>query len=109
MSATGRGRCANPAGHGSAARSDGEPPGRFGPGGRAPAVRGAPDHAAPAVNRAAITISIMLATIMHAIDTTIANVALPPIQSPLSAAHAQMTWILTSSIVAAPIMTPLTR
>jgi DHA2 family multidrug resistance protein len=40
-------------------------------------VREAPDHAAPAVNRAAITISIMLATIMQAIDTTIANVALP--------------------------------
>jgi len=38
---------------------------------------GAPNPAAPAVNRAAITISIMLATIMQAIDTTIANVALP--------------------------------
>jgi hypothetical protein len=49
-------------------------------------VRAAPDHAAPAVNRAAaITISIMLATIMQAIDTTIANVALPHIQGSLSA------------------------
>src|SRR5271169_2350032 len=69
---------------------------------------GAPNPAAPAVNRAAITISIMLATIMQAIDTTIANVALPHIQGSLSAAQDQMTWILTSYIVAAAIMTPLT-
>ena len=71
-------------------------------------MRAAPDHAAPAVNRAAITISIMLATIMQAIDTTIANVALPHIQGSLSAAQDQITWILTSYIVAAAIMTPLT-
>jgi DHA2 family multidrug resistance protein len=77
-------------------------------GGGAAAVRAAPDHAAPAVNRAAITISIMLATIMQAIDTTIANVALPHIQGSLSAAQDQITWILTSYIVAAAIMTPLT-
>ena len=69
---------------------------------------GAPDPAAPTVNRAAITISIMLATIMQAIDTTIANVALPHIQGSLSAAQDQITWILTSYIVAAAIMTPLT-
>ncbi|HEX3520751.1 MAG TPA: DHA2 family efflux MFS transporter permease subunit [Stellaceae bacterium] len=77
-------------------------------GGGAAAVRAAPDRAAPAVNRAAITISIMLATIMQAIDTTIANVALPHIQGSLSAAQDQITWILTSYIVAAAIMTPLT-
>jgi DHA2 family multidrug resistance protein len=56
-------------------------------------VRGAPDDAAPAVNRAAITISIMLATIMQAIDTTITNVALPHIQGSLPAAQDQITWI----------------
>jgi MFS transporter, DHA2 family, multidrug resistance protein len=38
----------------------------------------------------------MLATIMQAIDTTIANVALPHIQGSLSAAQDQITWILTS-------------
>ena len=77
-------------------------------GGGVAAVRGAPDRGPPAVNRAAITISIMLATIMQAIDTTIANVALPHIQGSLSAAQDQITWILTSYIVAAAIMTPLT-
>src|SRR5277367_314381 len=66
------------------------------------------DPVAPKVNRAAITISIMLATIMQAIDTTIANVALPHIQGSLSAAQDQITWVLTSYIVAAAIMTPLT-
>ena len=50
----------------------------------------------------------MLATIMQALDTTIANVALPHMQGSLSATQDQMTWVLTSYIVAAAIMTPLT-
>jgi DHA2 family multidrug resistance protein len=44
---------------------------------------------------------------MQALDTTIANVALPRIQGSLSATQDQMTWVLTSYIVAAAIMTPL--
>jgi DHA2 family multidrug resistance protein len=59
-------------------------------------------------NRGLITVSIMLATIMQALDTTIANVALPYMQGSLSAAQDQVTWILTSYIVAAAIMTPVT-
>jgi DHA2 family multidrug resistance protein len=58
--------------------------------------------------RALITVSIMLATIMQALDTTIANVALPYMQGSLSAALDQITWVLTSYIVAAAIMTPVT-
>jgi DHA2 family multidrug resistance protein len=50
----------------------------------------------------------MLATVMQALDTTIANVALPHMQGSLSAAQDQITWVLTSYIVAAAIMTPLT-
>jgi DHA2 family multidrug resistance protein len=71
-------------------------------------VSGVLEQPAPVINRPAITISIMLATIMQAIDTTIANVALPHIQGSLSAAQDQITWVLTSYIVAAAIMTPLT-
>ncbi|MAS87260.1 MAG: EmrB/QacA family drug resistance transporter [Micavibrio sp.] len=52
-----------------------------------------------------ITVSIMLATIMQALDTTIANVALPHMQGALNATQEQATWILTSYIVAAAIMT----
>jgi len=62
----------------------------------------------PVANRLAITVSIMLATIMQAVDTTIANVALPHIQGSLSATQDQISWVLTSYIVAAAIMTPLT-
>ena len=58
-------------------------------------------------NRWPITISIMLATVMNSLDTTIANVALPHIQGSVSASSDQITWVLTSYIVAAAIMTPL--
>ncbi len=62
----------------------------------------------PLGNRTAITISIMLATIMQGVDNTIANVALPYIQGSLSAAQDQIAWVLTSYIVAAAITMPLT-
>ena len=55
-----------------------------------------------------ITISIMAATIMQAIDSTIANVALPKMQGELSATQDQMAWVLTSYIIAAAITIPLT-
>jgi DHA2 family multidrug resistance protein len=60
-----------------------------------------------AKNRWPITISIMLATVMNSLDTTIANVALPHMQGSLSASADQISWVLTSYIVAAAIMTPL--
>lgn len=64
--------------------------------------------AAEVPNRRAITVCIMLATVMSALDTTIANVALPHIQGSVSASADQVTWVLTSYIVAAAIVTPLT-
>ena len=62
----------------------------------------------PLGHRGAITVSIMLATIMQGVDNTIANVALPHIQGSLSAAQDQIAWVLTSYIVAAAITMPLT-
>jgi len=59
-------------------------------------------------HRGLITVSIMLATIMQAVDTTIANVALPNMQGSMSATSEQIAWVLTSYIVAAAIMTPMT-
>ena len=47
----------------------------------------------------------MVATLMQALDSTIANVALPYMQGSLSATSDQITWVLTSYIVAAAIMT----
>src|SRR6267142_1887244 len=60
------------------------------------------------INRPAITVCVILATLMQALDTTIANVALPHIQGSVSASQEQITWVLTSYIVAAAIMTPPT-
>lgn len=62
----------------------------------------------PSLNRPLISVSVMAATIMQAIDSTIANVALPKMQGTLSATQDQMAWVLTSYIVAAAIMIPLT-
>ncbi len=59
-------------------------------------------------NRGAITICVMLATLMQSLDTTIANVALPHMQGSLAASQDQVDWVLTSYIVAAAIATPLT-
>jgi DHA2 family multidrug resistance protein len=50
----------------------------------------------------------MMATFMQGVDTTIANVALPHMQGSFSAAQDQIAWVVTSYIVAAAIMTPLT-
>ena len=58
------------------------------------------------VNRLAITVCVILAVIMQALDTTIANVALPYMQGSVSASADQINWVLTSYIVAAAIMTP---
>ena len=56
-------------------------------------------------HRGFITVCVMLATIMQALDTTIANVALPYMQGSLSVTFDQVAWVLTSYIVAAAIMT----
>ena len=77
-----------------------------------PSVMPAPQPAdrarSPVRNKALVTVSVMLATIMQALDTTIANVALPKVQGTLSATQDEMGWVLTSYIVAAAITIPLT-
>jgi DHA2 family multidrug resistance protein len=57
------------------------------------------------INRPAVTLCVILAVIMQALDTTIANVALPYMQGSVSASADQINWVLTSYIVAAAIMT----
>jgi len=64
-----------------------------------------PLSAGPGLRRNMVTICAMTATIMQALDTTIANVALPYMQGTLSASQDQINWVLTSYIVAAAIMT----
>jgi len=47
----------------------------------------------------------MIATLMQALDNTIANVALPHMQGSLGASRDQITWVLTSYVIAAAILT----
>jgi DHA2 family multidrug resistance protein len=68
----------------------------------------AAERTAQGSNRAAITVCVILATLMQALDSTIANVALPYMQGSVSATQDQIDWVLTSYIVAAAIMTPPT-
>src|ERR1700742_2673258 len=55
--------------------------------------------------RGLITASAMLAMFMQTLDSTIANVALPYMQGSLSASYDEITWVLTSYVVMAAIMT----
>jgi DHA2 family multidrug resistance protein len=55
--------------------------------------------------RMMLTVCAMSATIMQALDTTIANIALPHMQGSLSASLDQINWVLTSYIVASAVMT----
>src|SRR6185369_422728 len=52
-----------------------------------------------------VLIGSMAGVLMQALDTTIANVALPYMQGELSASRDQITWVLTSYVIAAAIMT----
>ena len=55
--------------------------------------------------RGLITASAMLAMFMQTLDSTIANVALPYMQGSMSASSDEITWVLTSYVIAAAIMT----
>ena len=62
----------------------------------------------PSVNPWLIAITVMLATFMEVLDTSIANVALPHIAGSLSAGVDESTWVLTSYLVSNAIVLPLT-
>jgi DHA2 family multidrug resistance protein len=66
---------------------------------------GKPGATAAAPNRLALTACVVLASIMRALDTTIANASLPYIQGSVAANQDEIEWVLTSYIVAAAIMT----
>jgi MFS transporter, DHA2 family, multidrug resistance protein len=76
----------------------------------APAAR-ATSSAAPArmypVNPWAIAFTVTIATFMEALDTSVANVALPHIAGNLSASTDEATWVLTSYLVSNAIILPL--
>ncbi len=54
------------------------------------------------VNPWVIALTVMLATFMEVLDTSVANVALPHIAGNLSATVDESTWVLTSYLVSKP-------
>jgi DHA2 family multidrug resistance protein len=68
-----------------------------------------PNEWKPSVNPWLIAISIMLATIMEVLDTSVANVSLPYIAGNLSASTDEATWVLTSYLVSNAIILPATN
>ncbi len=62
----------------------------------------------PSVNPWIIAFSVMPATFMEVLDTSVANVALPHIGGSLAATPEQATWVLTSYLVSNAIVLPTT-
>ena len=62
----------------------------------------------PVKNKALLTFAVMSATIIQILDSTIANVAIPHMQSSLGATMDTITWVLTSYIVASAVAMPIT-
>src|SRR5438105_7589806 len=60
----------------------------------------------PTFNPWLIAASVMLATFMEVLDTSVANVALPHIAGNLSATTEESTWVLTSYLVSNAIVLP---
>src|SRR6476619_3131670 len=62
----------------------------------------------PSFNPWLIAVSVMLATVMEVLDTSVANVALPHIAGNLSATTEEATWVLTSYLISNAIILPAT-
>jgi DHA2 family multidrug resistance protein len=61
----------------------------------------------PHVNKWIITASVMIPTLIEILDTSVANVALNHIQGSLSAGQEEVTWVLTSYLVANAVVIPM--
>lgn len=68
----------------------------------------APVQWKPSFNPWLVAISVMLATVMEVLDTSVANVALPHISGNLSATTEEATWVLTSYLISNAIILPAT-
>ncbi len=63
---------------------------------------------AKSINKWLVTITVMLPTIMEIVDTSVANVALPHMKGSLNAGTDEITWVLTSYLVANAVVLPMT-
>jgi MFS transporter, DHA2 family, multidrug resistance protein len=64
--------------------------------------------ALPVKNRGLLTLGVMGASIIQILDATIANVAIPHMQTSLGATQDTVTWVLTSYIIASAVAIPIT-
>src|SRR5947199_9820093 len=67
-----------------------------------------PQTISPA-RRWAITLSVMMVTVMQVLDTSVTNVALPHMQGSMSAGIEEMSWVVTSYLAANAVAIPATR
>jgi MFS transporter, DHA2 family, multidrug resistance protein len=65
------------------------------------------EHWTPRFNPWVIAFTVTLATFMEALDSSIANVALPHIAGSLGASYSEATWVLTSYLVSNAIVLPI--
>jgi DHA2 family multidrug resistance protein len=63
--------------------------------------------ARPTINPWVIALTVTLATFMELLDTSIANVSLPYIAGGLGRSYDEVTWILTTYLVANAVVLPL--
>src|SRR3989442_8403357 len=66
-----------------------------------------PQTISPA-RRWAITLSVMMVTVMQVLDTSVTNVALPHMQGSMSAGIEEMAWVVTSYLAANAVAIPAT-
>jgi len=64
-------------------------------------------HPQPAVNPWVVTFSVMLATFMEILDTTVVNVSIPHIAGNLASTNEEGTWVVTSYLVSNAIILPI--
>jgi MFS transporter, DHA2 family, multidrug resistance protein len=72
------------------------------------ALRAGSGAASPPIRRGLVTATLVLSSMIYSIDWTIAAVALPHMQGTFSATQDQISWVLTSYIVASAVMLPAT-
>ena len=66
------------------------------------------EAALPVKHKGLLTLAVMGASIIQILDSTIANVAIPHMQTSLGATQDSVTWVLTSYIIASAVSIPIT-
>jgi DHA2 family multidrug resistance protein len=63
---------------------------------------------APATHKWLVAAAVMVGAFLQVLDSTVVNVALPHMQGSFAASVDEITWVVTSYLVATSVMVPLT-